>query len=90
MKIPIKEIINSTRGKYLFSVLLGLGLATIFRKACNSRNCLLFKAPTLEKIKGKVFGYNNKCYKFVEKATSCSNLPNQLTVDIGETFAANA
>jgi len=82
MKIHIKEIINSQRGKYLVSILLGFGLATIFREACKSRNCLVFKAPSLDKIKGKIFGHNKKCYKFVEKSTSCSNFPNQITVDI--------
>jgi hypothetical protein len=81
MNIPFKEIINSTRGKYLFSVLLGLGLATLFRKACNSRNCLTFKAPSLDNIKGKTFGFNKKCYKFEEKSTSCSDLPNIITLE---------
>ena len=85
MKIPLKEIINSQRGKYLISILLGLGLATLFRVACKSRNCLVFKAPSLDKIKGKVFGHNKKCYKFVERSTSCSHLPNQITLDIEDT-----
>jgi hypothetical protein len=73
MKFSLKEFINSTRGKYVFSILLGLGLATLFRKVCNSKNCLIFKAPSLDKIKGKIFAYNNKCYKFEEKNASCTN-----------------
>lgn len=85
MKIPIKEIINSQRGKYLISILLGLGLATIFREACKSRNCLIFKAPSLDKIKDKVFGYNKKCYKFIERSTSCTDIPNSVTLDIEDT-----
>jgi len=71
MKIALKDLINSSRGKYVFSILLGLGLASLFRKACSSRNCLVFKALSLEKIKNKIFGYNNKCYKFEDKGTSC-------------------
>lgn len=73
MKFELKEFVNSTRGKYLFSILLGLGLATLFRKACNSRNCLVFKAPTLSEIKGKIYSHNNKCYKFKETSVSCNN-----------------
>jgi len=73
MKLALKDLINSTRGKYAFSILLGLGLATLFRKACSSRNCLTFKAPSLDKIKGKIFGHNNKCYNFEDKSTSCNN-----------------
>ena len=82
MNIPLKQIINSQRGKYLISILVGLGLATLFRRACKSRNCLVFKAPTLDKIKDKVFGHNKKCYKFIERSTSCSDLPNNITLDI--------
>ena len=42
MSFSLKQILNSARGKYVLSVLLGLGLATLFRKACISRNCLVF------------------------------------------------
>ena len=84
MKIPLKEIINSKRGKYLVSILLGLGLASLFRVACESRNCLIFKAPSLDKIKGKIFGHNQKCYKYLEKSTSCNDLHNNVTLDIDD------
>ncbi len=73
MKFNLKDLVNSTRGRYVFSILLGLGLATLFRKACKDRNCLVFKAPSLKDIKGKVFGHNNKCYKFEEKTVTCPN-----------------
>ena len=72
MKIALKDFINSTRGKYAFSVLLGLGLATLFRKACNSRDCLVFKAPTLSEIKTKIFKHNDECYKFEEQTVTCN------------------
>lgn len=84
MNIPFKEIINTTRGKYVFSILLGLGLATLFRKACTSRNCLLFRAPSLNNIKGKAFGFNKKCYNFEEKSISCSKLSNIITLETGD------
>jgi len=79
MSIKIVKFINSTKGKYILSILLGLGLATLFRKACNSRNCLIFKAPDLAKIKGKVFNHDNKCYEFHEESTSCTNPSNTNT-----------
>mgnify|MGYP003991647607 CR=1 FL=1 len=72
MKFALKELLNSTRGKYALSLILGFGLASLFRKACSSRNCLVFKAPPLDKIKNKVFGFNNKCYKFEDKGVSCN------------------
>ncbi len=71
MKLNIQKIINSTRGKYVISVLLGLGLATLFRKACTNQNCLVFKAPAMNEIKGKIFQFDNKCYTYQEKHASC-------------------
>lgn len=71
MQVNLKEIINSSRGRILCSILLGLGLATLFRKACNKRNCLVFKAPPFNNIKNRVFSYNDKCYEYKEQSTSC-------------------
>ena len=71
MRFSLKQIIHSTQGKYILSVLLGLGLATLFRKACSSQNCLVFKAPSIENIKGKIFSYNDKCYNYKEQNSTC-------------------
>jgi|UniRef100_A0A6C0AKU9 hypothetical protein len=67
----LKKLIHTKFGKYAISILLGLGLATIFRKVCKDRNCILFKAPEIEKIENSVYKYNNKCYKFKPKAETC-------------------
>ena len=69
--------------KYLKSVLLGLGLATLFRKACSSRNCLVFKAPSMENIKGRIFGYNDKCYKYEEQNSTCKKTSYTGNTDTG-------
>ena len=71
MKTKIQELLHSKSGKYIFSIILGIGLASLFRKACNSRNCLVFKAPEFEDIKNNVYSYGNKCYKFTPTATKC-------------------
>tara|TARA_A100001011_G_C14314347_1_gene847164 strand:- start:1402 stop:1662 length:261 start_codon:yes stop_codon:yes gene_type:complete len=74
MKVPeLKSFINSGKGKIILSVLLGFGIATLFRKACKDRNCLVFSAPSINKVKGKVFGFNDKCYKYIEKNATCSD-----------------
>ena len=72
MSFNLVKFINSVRGKYVLSILLGLGLATLFRKACNARDCLVFKAPDIDKIKDKVFNHNKKCYEFRSESTKCS------------------
>ncbi len=67
----LRRLIYSDVGKYVISILLGLGLATLFRKVCNDRSCLVFHAPHINKIKGQVFDFDGKCYTFEEKAERC-------------------
>ena len=71
MNFNFKRLLHSKLGKYIVSILLGLGLATLFRKACNKRNCLVFQAPTLNKIKNQAFKFDNKCYKFTPRTEAC-------------------
>lgn len=73
MKVPeLKSFINSSRGKIVLSILLGFGIATLFRQACKDSNCLLFNAPSMNKVKGKIFGFNNKCFQYTEKNATCN------------------
>jgi len=64
------RILNSTLGVYIISILLGLGLATLFKKSCSNDRCRVFKAPPLEKL-SKMFKYDNKCYKYSLNAGRC-------------------
>ena len=64
----IRRLIYSKFGRYIISFILGMGLASLFRRACRERNCLKFVAPPLNKIDKQVFQYNNTCYKFEQSA----------------------
>ncbi len=75
----IRRLIYSDFGRIVISILLGLGLATIFRKVCKDRKCLVFKAPKIDDVKGQVFKFDGKCYKYREEATKCD--PNKRIVD---------
>ena len=55
MNINFKRLLYSPLGQIFISMLLGFGIATLFRKACNKRNCLVFQAASLSKIKGQIF-----------------------------------
>lgn len=67
----LKRLIYSDVGRIVISIILGLGLATLFRKVCNERNCLVFHAPDIKKIKNQIFKFKNKCYKFEEEIEKC-------------------
>ena len=67
----LKRLIYSDVGRIAFSILLGLGLATLFRRVCKERDCLVFHAPEINIIKNQVFKFKNKCYKFEEEIEKC-------------------
>ena len=70
-----KNIITKVNTKYwkiIISILLGLVLASIFRKSCESRNCLIFHAPSFEEVYSKVYKHNNRCYKYKEQSVVCN------------------
>ena len=69
----LKRLIYSDVGRIVISIILGLGLATLFRRVCKERNCLVFHAPQINKIKNQVFKFKDKCYKFEEEIEKCDS-----------------
>jgi hypothetical protein len=42
--------------------ILGIGIATIFHKACDGKNCINFNGPLISEIDGKTYKYGEECY----------------------------
>lgn len=78
--MKVKQIINSSEGKYIISIILGLGLATMFREVCKDKTCIQFRAIGENEIKDKVYKYDNKCYKYSVKSTSCNNSKQKIDI----------
>jgi hypothetical protein len=80
MSINFGKFVHSQTGKYIMSMLLGLGLASLFRAVCKGKNCVAFYAPPLEEFDNKVYkNSSNKCVKFNPIATKCD--PNKKTIE---------
>jgi len=60
------------------SVLLGLGVSLIFKLCCESRSCVVYRAPLLD----KVIRYENKCYTPTERVETCD--ASKIQVDVNE------
>jgi hypothetical protein len=69
----LKQVVQSENGRTLIAMILGLGLATLFRKTCKDKECIEFKGPKLDDIKGKVYQYDNQCYQFSPNPVKCSS-----------------
>jgi hypothetical protein len=67
-----KRLLNTWLGKFFISVMLGLGIATLFNKACTDKSCLVFNGPILSEFDEKIYKYGEKCYKYTTTPTTCS------------------
>jgi hypothetical protein len=67
----IKRLLNTPFGKIIISILLGFGLATMFRKACSDKNCIIFNGPVITDINDKIYKYGEKCYKYESSPVIC-------------------
>lgn len=66
------KFVHTKTGQIIMSILLGFGLASLFRTLCKDANCRTFHAPPLEDFKDKIYKSDNKCIKYVPVATKCS------------------
>ena len=65
------RFVHTETGKIIMSILLGFGLASLFRTVCKDRDCIIFHAPPLDKIQDKIYKNGEKCYKYTPVATKC-------------------
>ena len=74
----ILDFFTSRTGRIILSIIWGLGLAALFRKVCKGRGCIVIKGPHPSKIRGKIFEFNKKCYRYTPYSTTCQkegNIP---------------
>jgi hypothetical protein len=65
------EFLKNKYSRVILGIIWGLGLASIFRCACNGRKCIVFKAPIPADVINHVYNYNEKCYKYDTVHTDC-------------------
>ena len=65
----MEKMTHTYTGRIIMSVLLGFGLASMFREICKGNNCLKFKSPNNEKLKDTIYSHGDKCYKFFPSHT---------------------
>jgi hypothetical protein len=64
----------------LLSLVLGFGIAAMFRPMCKGPDCLILRGPPVSEIRGAVYQFGSKCVEFVPKAVSCPPPNSKATV----------
>jgi hypothetical protein len=67
------QIVQSQFGKYVISIMLGLGLATLLRRSCKDRKCMMFVPPDMSSLKEDIYEYDGKCYKYEASSVACND-----------------
>ena len=67
----ITKFLNSKAGQIIISIVLGLGLATIFRKVCTDNQCVIVKGPSIDEVKKFVYKIDDDCFKYTPQPTKC-------------------
>ena len=55
MNRVVNNLMYTETGSIFLSIILGLGVASLFRKFCNGKNCYNFIAPEQKNIKDQKF-----------------------------------
>tara|TARA_B100000035_G_scaffold256755_1_gene226706 strand:- start:126 stop:389 length:264 start_codon:yes stop_codon:yes gene_type:complete len=80
----VSRLFYSQPGKIFLSILLGLGIASLFRKICTSKNCYNFIGPEQKDLKNKIFSFdsnNDKCFKINEQISDCNKNNNSKIIN---------
>ena len=72
MAFSFANILEDNTGRIIISIILGLGLASLFKKVCHGRNCIVIKGPKPKELDNQIYKYEDKCYKYKAKQTKCS------------------
>ena len=68
-----KRLLNTKVGVMFISIMLGLGLAVLFRNTCDGKNCLHFKGPKFNDVNGKTYQFGDSCYKYNAVSSKCDS-----------------
>ena len=76
----LDRFVHSNNGKIIMSVILGIGLATLFRSVCKGRSCRVIKSPPMEELEGQTYKFDDKCYKLEKNAIKCDKSKNIINI----------
>ena len=69
----LKKILESRVGAIVLSVILGLGLAAVFRQVCKGNDCIVVKGPNMEEVNKYYYKIDDNCFKYTPYVTQCTD-----------------
>ena len=69
--LRLSKFLETSTGRIVMSVILGFGLASLFKMSCKDKNCIVYKPPDINNIIGNTYSFNGKCYNYNIKKVKC-------------------
>jgi hypothetical protein len=69
----IFDFMKTREGTIVVSIILGFGLAAMFRQVCSKGNCVIIKGPNPAEVEQNIYRIRDECYKYTPHITPCSN-----------------
>jgi hypothetical protein len=69
----LNELMKHDGVAIIVSLILGFGLASLFRQVCKGDKCFIVKGPSMKELSKKIYKMDEKCYKYTPTATLCSS-----------------
>ena len=73
-----KRLLYTDLGRIFISIILGLGVATLFRKICTDKSCIRFNGPIISDLEDKIYKHGEKCYKYSTRTDKCDTTKRQI------------
>lgn len=69
----LTDLFKTKQGRIVISIILGLGLASIFRQVCKGSHCIVVKGPNSQEIQDNMYKINDDCYKYTQVVVDCDS-----------------
>ena len=67
----IKDLLETRMGQIIISIILGLGLAAVFRQVCKGPNCVVVNSPDVNELEKYTYKLNDECFKYTPYPAAC-------------------
>lgn len=71
LQFDMKRLLYTKSGRVVLSILLGLGLASLFHKVCKNKDCIQFQGPVIQDVDQQTFQFDDKCYQYEAVPVTC-------------------
>ena len=77
----LKSILHRKETSIMLSIILAIGLASLFRKACKSKDCIVYKAKSFSDMRKELYKNNDECYQVKMNMKECDQTKEIIDVE---------